>query len=133
MKTIEKIIEQRGGLTALKRDYIRIENNPYMPLVIDWLGNNSRGWNFISVSHTYIQNGDIMRDPEIVFLITDNDWLPVSYRNDSIGAYSEAVIVDDGEVRSIPPPVLKDLQIFARTWDRNISDQGYIEAFVANK
>ena len=28
MKTIEKIIEQHGGLTALKKNYIRIENDP---------------------------------------------------------------------------------------------------------
>lgn len=127
MKTIEKIIEQHGGLTTLKRNYIRIENHSFMPLVIHWLGVGPRGCDFISVSHTYVQNGDLMRDPEVVFLVKDKEWFPVSYRNDSLGAHSEAIIVDHGEVRSVRPPVLKDLQSFVGTWDRNISDQGYVK------
>ena len=126
MRTIRKIIEQHGGIEALKRDYIRIENDPYMPLVIDWLGEGPNGWNFVSVSHTYVQNSDLMRDPEIVFLLTDSEWLPVSYRNDSIGVYNEAIVLEDGETTFVRPPIIRDLKSFARTWDSNISAQGYI-------
>ena len=38
MRTVEKIIQEHGGLDALKAKYIRIDNPPYMRLVIEYTG-----------------------------------------------------------------------------------------------
>ena len=71
MKTVAKIIESYGGLKWLRKpgNYIRLENPPYMRLVIEHIGHGPRGRPAIAVAHYYEQNGDAMRDPEIVFEI----------------------------------------------------------------
>jgi hypothetical protein len=65
VKTIAKIIEAYGGLEWLRQpgNYIRLENPPYMRLVIEYLGAGPRGMPAISMAHYYEQNGDAMRVP----------------------------------------------------------------------
>jgi uncharacterized protein DUF6908 len=139
MKTVAKIIELFGGLEWLQsgRNYIRLENEPYMRLVIEHVGVGPRGLPLISVAHYYEQNGDAMRDPEIVFEVNPEadgplswkhgDWGPVMFQQDNLGIYQEAVFVgDDGQVL-IRPKLVRDLKSFARTWDRNIKEQGFYE------
>ena len=58
MKTVAKIIESFGGLDWLADNYIRLENPPYMRLVIERIGEGPRGFPAISVAHYYEQNGD---------------------------------------------------------------------------
>ena len=45
MKTVAKIIESYGGLEWLRQpgNYIRLENPPYMRLVIEHIGEGPRG------------------------------------------------------------------------------------------
>jgi hypothetical protein len=45
MKTVAKIIESHGGLEWLRQpgNYIRLENPPYMRLVIEHIGDGPRG------------------------------------------------------------------------------------------
>ena len=98
MKAIAKIIEAYGGLEWLRQsgNYIRLENPPYMRLVIEYIGEGPRAMPAISVAHYYEQNGDAMRDPEIVFEVSADDqldraWVPVSFQHDNVGIYQEAV------------------------------------------
>jgi hypothetical protein len=52
----------------------------------------------------------------------------VSYCKDDLGVYQEAVIVDyDGQVR-INHKLSADLSSFARQWDKNIAEQGFLKA-----
>ena len=127
MKTIEKIIAELGDIEEWTGGHVKIPNDPYMPLVIEWLGKGPAGGDLIAISHTYVQNGDLMRDPEIVFLVTENEWTPVSFRNDSLGVYQESMIIEDGEIRYVRPKLIADLRSFARTWDRNIAAQGFLK------
>ena len=61
MKNVQKIIDIIGGLAALEsRGAIRIENQGYMPLSIDFLGIGPRGLPMIAVAHNFVQNGDLM-------------------------------------------------------------------------
>lgn len=66
MKTVATIIELFGGPEALRQNPIRLENPPYMRLVIEYIGGRARGMPAISVAHY----GDLMRDPEIVFEVS---------------------------------------------------------------
>src|SRR5262245_48506013 len=126
MKTVAKIIELFGGLESLRRSCIRLENPPYMRLVIEHIGAGPRGMPCISVAHYYEQNGDAMREPEMVFEInTDEDgslswkqgeWKPVSFQQDNLGLYQEAVFVDEAGSVMIRPKLVQDLKAFVRTW-----------------
>jgi len=128
MRNVQKIIDSRGGLEALKQRPIRLEVPGFMRLVIEHVGTGPRGGELVSVAHYGEQNGDLMRDPEIVFEVAAGQWHPVSIQQDYIGSYREAVYVgEDGKVR-IRPAEVRDIQAFARMWDRNLKHQGFIDA-----
>ena len=66
MKTILRILKQAGGWHHGL--YLRVENPPYMALVIEATDESGPcGLPAISVAHYGEQNGDAMRDPEICF------------------------------------------------------------------
>ena len=137
MKTVEKIIQNYGGLDALKAKHICIEKAPFMRLVIEYIGDNEQGWPMISIAHYGEQNGDAMRDPEMVFEICRlrNDqgedvklwsWYPRSFRNDYLGL--EQVARWDNKVK---PRLVRELKAFAKDWDKNIKEQGFSEILLA--
>ena len=58
------------------RDYIKLEDEVFTALVIERVTDK-----YLSVAHHKKQNGDIMIDPEIVFDISHDPWLPVAYES----------------------------------------------------
>lgn len=132
MEAVSEIITKFGGLDALKGDgyYIRLENPPYMRLVIEEVGPGVADPknDLISVAHYYEQNGDAMRDPEIVYEVGDDlrEWTPVTYQQDSLGIYQEAVFKDETGLK-VNPELVGSITSFSRTWDRNIREQGFLE------
>jgi Domain of unknown function (DUF6908) len=76
VKNVANIIETYGGLEWLRQpgNYIRLENPPYMRLVIEHIGDGPRGMLAIAVAHYHEQNGDAMRDPEMVFEVNPDTW-----------------------------------------------------------
>ena len=128
MRNVQKIIDTRGGLEALKRKSIRLEVPGFMWLVIEHIGTGPRGGELVSVAHYGELNGDPMRDPEIVFEVAGGQWHPVSIQMDYTGTYREAVFVgEDGKV-FVRPAEVRDIQAFSRVWDRNLKHQGFVEA-----
>ena len=72
MKTVLQIIEEAGGLT--KAECISIENDPWMRLVIEVLPERGPdGHVVVSVAHYGEQNGDPMRDPEMLFEVVEEE------------------------------------------------------------
>jgi len=130
MKTVERIIEQHGGMEALKEKAITLQNEPFMPLHVEHVGTGPRGFDLVAVSHTFELNGDIMRDPEIVFEVPPQElergWGPVEITQHPMGRYEQAVWkdADTGNVM-IRPRLVVELKQFARMWDRNLKHQGY--------
>ena len=100
--------------------YLRLEaGEAMMPLHLEWIGKDE-----IAVSHTYVQNGDLMRDPEMTFRVDrDKGTLePLTFRQDgSIPIYQE-VYPEPG--RWIPK-LSRELSAFAQQWFKNISQQNY--------
>ncbi len=104
--------------------YLRMESGSgtggMMPLHVEWISDDT-----VSISHTYTQNGDLMYDPEMTFLI-DRDkgtMEAASYQQDSLGIYQN-VYPEPGRW---VPELRKDLNNFAQQWLKNISEQNYVK------
>ena len=136
MKHIQEMIEQHGGLAAVQQNYLRIENPPFMRLVIEVVGEMfPNGTCEVSVAHYGEQNGDQMRDPEISFLVTPNEeghwqWKPLTFLNDYVGVYQVAAEYDNfGFIRVRDSRLVRELIDFSNQWDCNVKQQGFMEAF----
>lgn len=115
MESVKDILSAFGFESPLDLDIneaitVEHDSDSQMDLTIERIGENQ-----LSVAHHYVQRGDLMSDPEIVFSITDDGWVaieytqhPYVYRHDKSG--------------------LVDTQSFAdNTWDHNIRNQGYVD------
>jgi hypothetical protein len=128
MRNIQNIIDAKGGMAALKSRPIRLEVPGFMRLVIEHIGRGPRGGELVSVAHYGEQNGDLMRDPEIVFEVVSAGWYPISIQQDYVGSFQEAVFTgQDGKVY-VRPALIKDIQVFTRIWDKNLAHQGFLAA-----
>jgi hypothetical protein len=117
-----------GGVSA-----IRITVPGYMPLSVEEIGSSEDGHRLVSLCHYGEQNGDLMRDPDIVFLfhnLPDGAAAePVSFRNDYLGISQEVYRYDEAGRRTHVVPSLKqDLKEFAQSWFANLRVQGFFAA-----
>lgn len=100
--------------------YIRLSaGEDFMPLTIEKIGNNR-----ISVSHHFVQNGDLMYDPEIVYYVDEEkqELRPREYRQDNLGLY-QTVENDNGSINMVAEA---ELSKFSVGWFDNIKTQGYL-------
>lgn len=119
------LIQLLGGATA-----VRITVPGYMPLSIEEIGPREEGHRLVSLCHYGEQNGDLMRDPDLVFMfhaLPDGAAAePVSFRNDYMGMCQEVYQYDEAGTRTHVLPTLKrDLKVFAQTWFANLKEQGF--------
>lgn len=98
----------------------------YMPVSVERLGDDQ-----VSVAHYYLQNGDMMRDPEIVFWRSAGKWFPIEWTQDGLAgtvakhmAYQRLVTFgDDGKPHSFMRRSQPEAATFTTTWMRNIRHQ----------
>ena len=114
-----------GGVYA-----VRIAVSGYMPLSVEEIGPSGDGRRLVSMCHYGEQNGDLMRDPDIVFLfhnLPDGAVAePVSFRNDYLGIAQDVYRYDETGIRTHVVPSLKqELKEFAESWFANLKDQGF--------
>ena len=110
---------------------VRLTVEGYMPLSVENIGQSAEGNRLVSICHYGEQNGDLMRDPEMVFEIHTYASLdmaePLSFRNDYMGHQQEIYRYDDDGKRTHVNARLKQgLKSFARTWFNNLKDQGFL-------
>jgi hypothetical protein len=130
MKAIVRILEMAGGF---RRDlYLRIENPPYMALVIEATPEpGPKGLPALSVAHYGEQNGDLMRDPEMCFELGMDGGPHLTafyYRNDYIGVEQWSRFIRDGRY-AMHAELHRQHERFAALWDKNLTAQGFVEAF----
>ena len=89
----------------------------------------------VSVAHYYEQNGDLMRDPEMVFkrvrdpLYNDQSlFFPISFQQDNLGLLNESVRFTPDEKSSrwntsYRRAMQRDQAVFASEWLVNANDQ----------
>lgn len=131
MKTYQSFAKKLLTLLG-EAQALRITSDGFMPLSVEDIGLSGDGQRLIALSHTAEQNGDLMRDPEIVFALHDRgDFLaaePVSFRNDFVGLMQDVYRYDDQGKRTHVDPRLKaELKFFARMWFRNLREQGFFD------
>nr|WP_325259171.1 LPD11 domain-containing protein [uncultured Oscillibacter sp.] len=118
-RTLAKLFPE---LVSGEYRYLKLEaGESMMPLHLEWIGANE-----LSVSHTYVQNGDLMYDPEMIFRVDREKGTlePLTFRQDgSIQIYQE-VYPEPGKW---VPKLRSDLNTFTEGWFKNISEQGYIK------
>ena len=125
MKTILRILERAGGYRPTL--YLKIENPPFMALVIEATPEPGPcGSPAISIAHYGEQNGDLMRDPEMLFEMRRKagtlELDAYYWRNDYLGIEEYSSLRDNAALKRLH-------ESFARNWDRNLRAQGFLEAF----
>lgn len=120
----QRILARLSKLAADAGGYVKLESAGYMPLHVEHIGTRQ-----IAVSHTFEQNGDLMRDPEMTFWLGPDDrWYPASYRLDPLGVMRESIRFNGaGEPTSFYAREQADEATFAGTWMRNLVEQGFVE------
>lgn len=97
----------------------------FMPLHVEWIGVTGLGKLF-SLAHYGKMNGDLMKDPEMVFLKTENgNFFPASFTNDYAGFYREGIQFIDSELLNLLPKEQADQAEFAEIWLENIKEQQF--------
>ena len=109
---------------------VRIRVDGYMPLSIEAIGTSADGNRLVSLCHYGEQNGDLMRDPEMVFELFAHGEAsaaePLSFRNDYMGLFQEVYRYDDaGKKTHVNTRLKAELKSFARTWFSNLREQGF--------
>jgi hypothetical protein len=101
----------------------RIDNSAgtFMPVTVERLTSAT-----FSITHYYKQNGDLVPDPDMMFLKgsagDQTVWTPVSIQH-ATGHYSCSIEIERDRPVGYRPKVLADLVRFANMWMRNIADQ----------
>ncbi len=109
---------------------VRITVRGYLPLSIEEIGTSGDGHRLVSLCQYGEQNGDLMRDCDLVFMVTDlSDGAaaePVSFRNDYLGLSQEVYRYDEtGRRTHVVSSLKQDLKEFARAWFVTLREQGF--------
>ena len=109
---------------------VRITVRGYLPLSVEEIGTSRDGHRLVSLCQYGEQNGDLMRDCDLVFMVTDlPDGVaaePVSFRNDYLGLSQEVYRYDEtGRRTHVVSSLKQDLKEFARAWFVTLRDQGF--------
>jgi len=113
MDAVQEILEQHGIGSAEELDVgdnVTASATGHMDLTIEKIAEGK-----LSVAHYFKQNGDMMRDPEVVFDVDGDGWTPVTYRQDP-ASYQH----DDGGLPSV--------SVFVEQWSRRLKKQGFVES-----
>ena len=122
MKTLDKkAAEILRGLLALQTAKIDNSDGVYMPVHIELIDLTEK-YNHISLAHYGQQNGDAMRDPEMIFALhkESQQFIPYYYRNDYMGIEQNSVKWSEDGVFLIRR-LQAEHTTFANQWLRNIA------------
>ncbi|MDR0533090.1 MAG: hypothetical protein LBH01_03960 [Verrucomicrobiales bacterium] len=130
---LKKVLEAYGHLPAFERALAKpdpdnvfavgLDNPPYQKLHVEVLPPEMNRFNVpaVAVSHTFVQNGDLMRDPEIVFAVKPEGWVPYECTQDPLGHYASAFDADG----KFDEKISADMRQLSVVWARNLIGQGW--------
>jgi len=126
-KTVyEKIYEKLEKLNILKIEaYQKRQSGGLMDLHIDVLEEDEKTKK-IALAHNYIQNGDVMADPDMEIRIHKELKMAeaLTFQNDGLGIFQRVYIERDGK-KLVNVKLKKDLNKFLNQWLTNIINQKY--------
>jgi hypothetical protein len=106
-------------------DHKKIDNaeGTFMALHVECIGKCNLGPIF-SLAHYYEQHGDLMRDPEMLFIqAEDGGYYPAEIWQDPVNSHGVGVLIEDGNAVSIDETEQADLTVFSEVWLKNIRQQ----------
>lgn len=131
---LSRLLTQNTGSEWLQGEFqsFKLHSDPFMDLSVDYLGTDSLGKNSpairLSLAHNYLQNGDVMADPDMEIRISTNLEWPVaealSYQQDGLGIYQRVYKEIDGK-KMVSPKLKKQLNRFLLQWLINLQGQGF--------
>lgn len=100
----------------------KMKSGAFMDLNMDFLINTDKGI-VISMAHNFVQNGDVMADPDMEIRIVKGTQMveALSYRLDTMGINNH---VYETETKFYPQ-LKKELNSFLNTWLKNLISQGF--------
>lgn len=121
-----KFLQKLLALIPNGESSVKIANNDtFMAVHVEKIGRNDRG-ELVSIAHYGEQNGDAMRDPDMVFEVWESGARPLSFRNDYLGVFRETCAYDEeGKLLGYYKRELADQVRFASQWFRNIKAQQF--------
>jgi len=127
MKTLDrKAAGIFRALLALQTTKIDNSDGTYMPVHIELI-DRTENYHHFSLAHYGQQNGDAMRDPEMLFALhkDSQQFIPYYYRNDYCGIEQYSVKWTDEGVL-LNRRLQAEHTTFANQWLRNIAAQQHI-------
>ena len=135
-KIFSRLLKKLNG-----KDHIKLYSEGFMPLTIEKLDINistpSGNATTYSLTHYYEQNGDLMRDPEMVFIVVDNrsvckdydalEIYPQMYQQDNLGLFEEGITIENNTIKSFIKAWQYSHCHFANQWLKNIQQQGFLK------
>ena len=117
------------GFASNSEGYVKLEAGGFMPLSIDLLSvtETEHGKTIvISMAHNFIQNGDVMADPDMEIRIFTGHKMAeaMTFQQDSLSIYNQVYqTIDRREM--VNTRLKTELNSFLATWLRNIKSQGH--------
>jgi hypothetical protein len=116
-----------ANLPTDKAKYIGEKGSAIMQVVVEQIYHENNYGKVYAVGHYFIQNGDRMSDPEMTFLVNDDDGrvYPLSFEQHGFFArYEESVLFnEDGTYKGKYSKRHNDHKNFANQWMENIKHQ----------
>ena len=127
MKTLDRrAAEIFRSMLALQTTKIDNSDGTYMPVHIELIGRIDQ-YDFFSLAHYGQQNGDAMRDPEMIIALhkESQQFVPYYYRNDYMGMEQYSVRWTNEGIL-LNRRLQADHTVFANQWLRNIATQQHL-------
>lgn len=124
---IEGILKAHGLLTRWQNgelSYVKLTKPGYMPLVIEKVTTLAASGmvTAVSVAHFFVQEGDVMFDPEIVF--TADEWEATEITQHPVGMY-RAKYHRRGTLKLVDARFRSQVGPLVRMWASNLKEQGW--------
>lgn len=108
-----KDILQRLGVDSVAEMEVNenytVEVDGYENLTIEKIGDDR-----VSVGHYHTRRGDLMSDPEVVFVVDSGEWRPVRFTQHPLAHEHDETGLNLGD--------------FLSTWNKNLRSQGFTDA-----
>ena len=119
-----------GLVGKLVDGYLRVDRaaGRFMALVVEKNCDREGFEAVYSFSHYGELNGDLMTDPDMTFGLLEGKLYPLSFRNDYLGYYREAVSWQEDASITVDEELQRELAEFAAMWFRNIVIQQELDS-----